>query len=147
MTAQDLPTVGYLDQWFRALLSRVEQAPTPAARAAAPPAEVVLYSVQGLAEVLGCDPGTVRRWLKVGKPSRDDPANPKRNLKLQAFYFNSEARIPWPAVLAYEANHAFDLATLPPPTAAPPRLGTVAPVPARPGRAAGEEPPQLRVAS
>jgi hypothetical protein len=147
MTAQDLPTVGYLDQWFRALLSRVEQAPgAPATRAAAAaPAEVVLYSVQGLAEVLGCDPGTVRRWLKVGKPSRDDPANPKRNLKLQAFYFNSEARIPWPAVLAYEAGQAFDLASLPPPTAAPPKLGTVAPVPQRPGRV-GEE-PHLRVAS
>jgi hypothetical protein len=146
MTANDLPTVGYLDQWFRALLSRVEAPGAPATRAAAAaPAEVVLYSVQGLAEVLGCDPGTVRRWLKVGKPSRDDPANPQRNLKLQAFYFNSEARIPWPAVLAYEAGQAFDLSTLPPPTAAPPKLGTLAPVPARPSRA-GEE-PHLRVAS
>ncbi len=147
MTAQDLPTVGYLDQWFRALLARVEQAPAAVGRAApaAPQPEVVLYSVQGLAEVLGCDPGTVRRWLKVGKPSRDDPANPKRNLKLQAFYFNSEARIPWPALLAYDAGQRFDLATLPAPTAAPPRPGTVAPVPQRPG-AVGEAPP-LRVAS
>jgi hypothetical protein len=72
MTNNDLPTVGYLDQWFRALLSRVER---PGGQAAAP-AEVVLYSVQGLAQVLGCNPGTVRCWLKVGKPSRDDPANP-----------------------------------------------------------------------
>lgn len=146
MTAQDLPTVGYLDQWFRALLARVEQAPgAPATRAAAP-AEVVLYSVQGLAEVLGCDPGTVRRWLKVGKPDPQDPYNQRRNIRLQAFYFNSEARIPWAAALAYEAGQRFDLATLPPPTAAPPKLGTLAPVPARPGRAVGEE-PHLRVAS
>ena len=143
MTAADLPTVGYLDQWFRALLARVE-APAPGARAATP-AEVVLYSVQALSEVLSVDPGTVRRWLKVGKPDPKDPNNAARNIRLQAFYFNSEARIPWPALLAYEAGQRFDLSALPPPTAAPPRPGTVAPVPARPSRE-GEE-PHLRVAS
>jgi len=139
MTAADLPTVGYLDQWFRALLARVEAA-------SAAPAEVVLYSVPALAEVLSVDVGTVRRWLKVGKPDPKDPYNRTRNLRLQAFYFNSEARIPWPALLAYEAGQRFDLATLPAPTAAPPKVGTVAPVPARPGQAVGEE-PHLRVAS
>ncbi|MGI4865423.1 MAG: hypothetical protein ACRYFZ_15985 [Janthinobacterium lividum] len=139
MTAADLPTVGYLDQWFRALLARVEHA----APAHAP--EVVLYSVPALAEVLSVDVGTVRRWLKTGKPDPKDPYNRTRNIRLQAFYFNSEARIPWPALLAYEAGQRFDLATLPPPTAAPPKVGTVAPVPARPGQV-GEE-PRLRVAS
>ena len=139
MTAADLPTVGYLDQWFRALLARVEAA-------SAAPAEVVLYSVPALAEVLSVDVGTVRRWLKVGKPDPKDPYNRTRNIRLQAFYFNSEARIPWPALLAYEAGQRFDLATMPAPTAAPPKVGTVAPVPARPGQAVGEE-PHLRVAS
>lgn len=139
MTAADLPTVGYLDQWFRALLARVEAASTA-------PAEVVLYSVPALADVLSVDVGTVRRWLKVGKPDTKDPYNRTRNLRLQAFYFNSEARIPWPALLAYEAGQRFDLASLPAPTAAPPKVGTVAPVPARPGQAIGEE-PHLRVAS
>jgi hypothetical protein len=139
MTASDLPTVGYLDQWFRALLARVE------APAAARPPEVVLYSVPALAEVLSVDVGTVRRWLKIGKPDPRDPLNKSRNIRLQAFYFNSEARIPWPALLAYDAGQRFDLATLPAPTAAPPKVGTVAPVPAAPGRV-GEE-PRLRVAS
>ncbi|MVN77723.1 hypothetical protein GO988_15425 [Hymenobacter sp. HMF4947] len=143
MTAADLPTVGYLDHWFRALLARVE---APAAAAAAPAAsDVVLYSVQALAEVLSVDPGTVRRWLKVGKPDPHDPQNAAQNIRLQAFYFNSEARIPWAAVVAYERGLRFELATLPPPTAAPPKPGTVAPVPAPP--VANGEPPGLRLAS
>jgi hypothetical protein len=41
MTAADLPTVGFLDQWFRALLARMQTAPS--APMAAP--AVVLYSV------------------------------------------------------------------------------------------------------
>lgn len=41
----------------------------------------------------------------------------------------SEARIPWPALLAYERGAAFDLASVP----APPKPGTVAPVPERSG--------------
>ncbi|MVN77823.1 hypothetical protein GO988_15940 [Hymenobacter sp. HMF4947] len=137
MTAAELPTVGYLDQWFRALLARVEAqqaAATPA------PATVVLYSVGSLAEVLDCDPSTVRRWLREGKQVKDKKGN-DNTIKLQAYYFSSEARIPWPALLAYERGEAFDLASLPAPTAAPPRPGTVAEVPARP------EAPPLRLAS
>lgn len=139
MTAADLATAGFVDERFRYLVALVERL-VPA------PAEVVLYSVPQLAEVLSVDVGTVRRWLKVGKPDPKDPYNRARNIRLQAFYFNSEARIPWPALLAYDAGRRFDLATLPAPTAAPPKVGTVAPVPRRPG-GAGEEGPQLRVAS
>jgi hypothetical protein len=138
MTAADLATAGFVDERFRYLVALVERL-VPA------PAEVVLYSVPQLAEVLSVDVGTVRRWLKVGKPDPKDPYNRERNIRLQAFYFNSEARIPWPALLAYDAGRRFDLATLPAPTAAPPKVGTVAPVPQRPG-GAGEE-PHLRVAS
>ena len=135
MTAADLPTVGFLDQWFRALLARVEAQATPATAAPA----VVLYSVGGLAEVLDCDPSTVRRWLREGKQVPDKKGNPL-TIKLQAYYFSSEARIPWPALLAYERGEAFDLASLPAPTAAPPKPGAVAPVPAYP------ESPPLRLA-
>ncbi|WP_460504326.1 helix-turn-helix domain-containing protein, partial [Hymenobacter agri] len=109
MTANDLPTVGYLDHWFRVLLAHQQAAP------AAAPAQVVLYSIQDLAEHLSVTPNTVRRWLKTGKPSRDPKLahDPDHNVKLQAFYFTSEARIPWPALLAYERGEPFDLATLP----------------------------------
>ena len=122
MTINDLPTVGYLDQWFHVLLA-AQQPSAPA------PAEVVLYSAQKLAAVCDVDPATVRRWLNVGKTGRDG-----QPLKLRAFYFNSEARIPWPALLAYERGEDFDLATLPAPTASAPEV-----VPA--------EAPALRVAS
>jgi hypothetical protein len=136
MTAADLPTVGFLDQWFRALLARVEAASTTPVAAPA----VVLYSVQGLAEVLDCDPSTVRRWLREGKQVPSATGKP-HTVRLQAYYFSSEARIPWPALLAYERGEAFDLASVPAPTAAPPQPGTLAPVPERP------EQPGLRLAS
>ena len=117
MTANDLPTVGYLDKWFRVLLSN-QQAPLAA------PVQVVLYSIQDLAECLNVTHGTVRKWLKTGKPNRDPKLahNPDHNVKLQAFYFTSEARIPWPALLAYERGEPFDLATLPAPVAPPARV-------------------------
>lgn len=63
MTAADLPTVGFLGQWFRAMLARVQASPSAPVAATAG----VLYSVQGLAEVLDCDLSTVRRWLREGK--------------------------------------------------------------------------------
>ncbi|HEX8659199.1 MAG TPA: hypothetical protein VF690_16790 [Hymenobacter sp.] len=123
MNVNDLPTVGYLDQWFRALLAQ-QQAAAPA-----PASHVVLFSTQGLAEHLGVTPQTVRRWLAVGKPSRDPKLahDSAHNIKLQAFYFTSEPRIPWPALLAYERGEPFDLATLPAPTAPPPTAGSVTP--------------------
>ena len=137
MLAGELPTVGYLDQWFRAL--HAEFKATQQATAVAP-AEVVLYSIQGLAEVLACDPSTVRRWLREGKQVKDRRGKP-HTVKLQAYYFMAEARIPWPALLAYERGEAFDLAALPAPTAAPPKPGGAsAPPPAA-------EPPVLRLAS
>ncbi|MGI4870660.1 MAG: hypothetical protein ACRYFX_05710 [Janthinobacterium lividum] len=137
MLAGELPTVGYLDPWFRVLLAEIQ-----AARQAAPaPAEVVLYSVAGLAEVLACDPSTVRRWLREGKPVQQRVGSKLETVtvKLQAYYFSSEARIPWPALQAYERGEDFDLATLPAPTAAPPK-----PLPAPPER---PEVPHLRLAS
>ena len=121
MTAADLLTVGFFDQWARALLARVEALPT--SQTAAPAGEVVLYSIQKLAAVCDVDVATVRRWLKVGK--RGQKGQP---IKLQAFYFTSEARIPWPALLAYERGEPFDLATLPAPVLAPPDIA-VAPAP------------------
>lgn len=139
MTAADLLTVGLADQWFRAILARLEAAPT--AGAAAPAGEVVLYSIAKLAAVCDVDVATVRRWLKVGK--RGKKGQP---IRLQAYYFTSEARIPWPALLAYERGEAFDLATLPAPLLAAPEAVLPA-VPRRPDPIgpAGPE-PQLRVA-
>ena len=69
MTAADLLTVGHADDWFRAILARVEalSAAAPAAGSAA----VVLYSISDLAAVCRVDAGTVRRWLKVGKEDRE----------------------------------------------------------------------------
>lgn len=117
MTAADLPTVGYLDSWFRVLL-QAQQTP------AAAPVQAVLYSIQDLAECLNVTHGTVRKWLKTGKPHRDPRLahDPDHNVKLQAYYFTTEARIPWPALLAYERGEAFDLATLPAPVAPPARV-------------------------
>ena len=145
MTAADLLTVGFFDQWARALLSRVEALPTAAPVA---PAEVVLYSIAKLAAVCDVDVATVRRWLggrdrqghrTGGKDGRDG-----QRIYLQAYYFTSEARIPWPALLAYERGEAFDLATLPAPVLAAPDVV----LPAAPPR---PEPPDdaqaLRLAS
>ncbi|MGI4835078.1 MAG: hypothetical protein ACRYFK_16620 [Janthinobacterium lividum] len=127
MTVNDLPTVGYLDQWFRALHAELK-----ATQQAAPaPAEVVLYSVVGLAQVLSCDPSTVRRWLREGKQVRDAKGRPQ-TVKLQAYYAMAEARIPWPAFLAYERGEAFDLSKLPAPTAAPPKAGAPVALPEEP---------------
>lgn len=123
MTAADLPSVGYLDQWFRAVLARLPDAPS----AAPTPADAVLYSIAKLAEVVDVDVATVRRWLKKGKRGRDG-----KPIILQAYYFTSEARIPWAALLAYERGEAFDLATLPPPAQAPPETIERAAVPDHP---------------
>jgi hypothetical protein len=129
MTANDLLTVGAADAWFRAILSRVDAI---AASVASPAGgDVVLYSVAGLAAVLSVDPLTVRRWLKTGKAGKNG-----QNVKLKAYYFTSEARIPWAALLAYERGEDFDLAKLPAPGAPPPKAS-----------APPEELPAMRVAS
>ena len=137
MTANDLPTAGFIDQYMRAILTRLDQlvpAPKPAQ------AEVVLYSIQKLAAVLEVHPETVRLWLTKGKRGKSGAL-----IKLQAYRFTSEPRIPWPALLAYERGEAFDLSTLPAPVLLPPAELEPAPVPARPGTPAGEG-PHLRVA-
>ena len=121
MTLSDFATAGFIDTWFRALLARLDQ--LVAARTA-PQQEVVLYSVAKLAAVLDVHPETVRAWLSTGKKGKDG-----RPLKLQAYRFTSEARIPWPALLAYERGEAFDLATLPPPLLLPPKELEAAPIP------------------
>ncbi|WP_310391481.1 hypothetical protein [Hymenobacter sp.] len=111
MKAEDLLTVGVADQWFRAILSRVE-ALVPAGAA---PGEVVLYSVAKLAAAVDVDVATVRRWIKSGKTGKTGGV-----VKLQAYYFTCEPRIPWPALLAYERGEPFDLTTLPAPVLAAP---------------------------
>jgi hypothetical protein len=112
MTAADLATAGFIDNWMRAVVARLDQlVPTP------PPAagKVVLYSVHKLAAVVEVHPDTVRAWLKTGKKGKYGQI-----VKLRAFKFTSEVRIPWPALLAYERGEDFDLSTLPAPLLAPP---------------------------
>jgi hypothetical protein len=136
MTAADLATSGFIDDWFRAILSRVEQlvpAPAPAE------AEVVLYSVQKLAAVLDVHADTVRAWLKTGRKGKFG-----RVVKLQAYRFTSEVRIPWPALLAYERGEDFDLASLPAPVLTPPAELLPAPIPKL--TAPPEPPAAMRVA-
>ncbi len=112
MTANELPTAGFIDQYMRAILARLDQL-TPAPKPAE--AEVVLYSIQKLAAVLDVHPETVRLWLTKGKRGKQGTL-----IKLQAYKFTSEPRIPWPALLAYERGEAFDLASLPAPVLTPP---------------------------
>ena len=139
MTANDLATAGFIDAWMRALVARLDQgAPTGAAPAAAQ-AEVVLYSVQKLAQVLDVDPSTVRAWLKKGKRGKAGGV-----VKLQAYQFTSEPRIPWPALLAYHRGEDFDLDALPAPLLLPPAELAPAPLPKLTTPAG---PPHLRVAS
>ena len=111
MTAAELFTVGQADKWFRTILARFDAMAPPMA---APGVEVVLYSVAKLAAVCDVDESTVRRWLKTGKKDRKG-----QRITLQAYYFTSEARIPWQALLAYERSEAFNLASLPAPLLAP----------------------------
>ena len=140
MTANDFATAGFIDTWMRAVVARLDQlTPGGSAGAAAPPAEVVLYSVQKLAQVLDVYPSTVRAWLKKGKRSRAGGV-----VKLKAYQFTSEPRIPWPALLAYERGEDFDLASLPAPLLLPPAELTPAPLPTLTTPPATG--PQLRVA-
>ena len=136
MTANDLLTAGFADDWFRALAARLDQlvpAPAPAA------ADVVLYSYEKLAAVLDVRKETVSAWVNRGKKVNG------RVVKLQVYHFTSEPRVPWPALLAYERGEDFDLATLPAPLLLPPAELRPAPTPTlspSPGEA-----PQMRVAS
>lgn len=137
MQAADLATAGFIDEYFRAVLARIDQLGTPAVAGGS--AEVVLYSIQKLAAVLDVHPDTVRAWLNKGKAGRAG-----KPIKLQAYKFTSEPRIPWPALLAYERGEAFDLATLPAPLLAPPAEVPPAKPPTLPTRPAAT--PHLRVA-
>lgn len=121
MTANDLATAGFIDEHLRHLRALVAQLVPPA-----PPAAqaVVLYSVQKLAQVLEVHPDTVRAWLSKGKKGRLG-----QPIKLQAYRFTSEPRIPWPALLAYERGEDFDLASLPAPLLLPPAELAPAPLP------------------
>lgn len=135
MTLADFATAGFIEKWFRAILARLDQL------VPAPPvgkADVVLYSIPKLAAVLDVHPETVRLWLSTGKKGKDGT-----KLKLQAYRFTSEARIPWPALLAYERGEAFDLSTLPAPLLLPPKELEPAPLPKL---TTPEVPPALRVA-
>jgi hypothetical protein len=135
MTFADFATAGFIEQWFRALLARLDQL-VPAQPAGQ--ADVVLYSVPKLAAVLDVHPETVRLWLSTGKRGKDGT-----KIKLQAYRFTSEARIPWPALLAYERGEAFDLSTLPAPVLLPPKELEPAPLPTP---SSPDKPGALRVA-
>jgi hypothetical protein len=137
MTANDLATAGFIDSWMRALVALLP-AGTPGAAPAAGQAEVVLYSVQKLAQVLDVDPSTVRAWLKKGKRGKSGEV-----VKLRAYQFTSEPRIPWPALLAYHRGEDFDLDSLPAPLLLPPAELEPAPFPKLTTPTA---PPHLRVA-
>jgi hypothetical protein len=66
MTANDLLTAGFADEWLRALLARLDRLVPPAPTAA----NMVLYSVPRLALVLDVHVETVRLWLNKGKRGR-----------------------------------------------------------------------------
>lgn len=124
MTAADLATAGFIDTWMRVVVTRLDQltpAPVPAT------VDVVLYSIQKLAAVIEVHPETVRTMINNGKRGKNG-----QNIKLQAFRFTSEVRIPWPALLAYERGEDFDLSTLPAPLLIPPTELTTATLPTRP---------------
>lgn len=136
MTAADLATAGFIDEWMRVLLAHVQQQQSPPVPA---PAEVVLYSLPKLAAVLDVHPDTVRAWISTGKKGKNG-----QRVKLQVYRFTSEARIAWPALLAYERGEAFDLASLPAPLLTPPAELAPAPIPKL--TTPTEPPAQLRVA-
>lgn len=138
MTANDLATAGFIDSWMRALVALLPAGAPGATAPAAGPADVVLYSVQKLALVLDVDPSTVRAWLKKGKRGKAGEV-----VKLQAYKFTSEPRIPWPALLAYHRGEDFDLDSLPAPLLLPPAELEPAPLPKLTTPAG---PPHLRVA-
>lgn len=135
MTVADFATAGFIDTWMRAIVARLDllvPTPTPAT------ADVVLYSVQKLAAVIEVHPETVRTMINTGKRAKNGQI-----IKLQAFRFTSEVRIPWPALLAYERGEHFDLSTLPAPLLTPPAELAAATIPTRPQ---STTPSQLRIA-
>jgi hypothetical protein len=138
MTANDLATAGFIDERFRYIIALLQQPGAGTASGSAAPGEVVLYSVQKLAAVLDVHPETVRAWVRTGKRGRSG-----QTIKLQAFRFTAEPRIPWPALLAYERGEDFDLSTLPAPTQLPPEAQAPPPKLDTPAAA---EPNALRVA-
>ena len=108
MTRDDLPTVGYLNDCFQAILARLDQAGGGAAAATGAPPR--LLSIDQVAEECGVHRVTVQRWIKQGKPGRHGGT-----VKLQAYYFSTtEPCIPWPALAAFGQGLAFDLTTLDP---------------------------------
>lgn len=135
MTVADFATAGFIDTWMRAIVARLDLlVPTPAPATA----DVVLYSVQKLAAVIEVHPETVRTMINTGKRGKNG-----QTIKLQAFRFTSEVRIPWPALLAYERGEHFDLSTLPAPLLTPPAELAAATIPTRPR---STTPSQLRIA-
>ena len=111
MTAADILTAGYFDEWMRALYARMQQA----ANIEPVKQDNVLYSYKKLAQVLDVTVETVSAWVNKGK--RVDG----RVVKLQVFRFTSEPRVPWLALLAYERGEHFDLSSLPAPLLLPPK--------------------------
>lgn len=119
MTAADLLTAGYFDEWMRVLFARMQQA------AATEPTKQdnVLYSYKKLAQVLDVTVETMSAWVNKGKKVDG------RVVKLQVFRFTSEPRVPWLALLAYHRGEDFDLDSLPAPLLLPPAELQPAPFP------------------
>jgi len=122
MKRDDLPTVGYLNDCFRSILSHIAAIQRPAVVDAAP---TVLLTIEQVMERFQVSRSAVQRWIKIGKKGRG-----KHVIKLGVLTpGEAEPRIPWPALLAFCRGEAFDLATLPapvpasalPPSALPPR--------------------------
>ncbi|MBO2007579.1 hypothetical protein [Hymenobacter negativus] len=129
MKRDDLPTVGYLDDCFRSILSHIEAIQRPAASDAAP--TVLLTIEQVMAHCL-VSRSAVQRWIKNGKKGRG-----KHLIKLGVLTFgDAEPRIPWPALLAFGRGEAYDLTQLAPPLPATGLPGSPGAAPAFPLRLA-----------
>lgn len=109
MTRDDLPTVGYLEDRFRDILSRLTE---PGTALSVVPR---LLSIEDVMAECGVSRPTVSRWMHEGKPGRHGGT-----IRLQYYQFSADKpRIPWPALAAFGQGLPFDLASLDRGVAAP----------------------------
>lgn len=112
MKRDDLPTVGYLDDCFRAVIGHLAALKTTSGVAEVAAAE--LLTIEDVMDRLRVSRSTVQRWVKIGKAIK--VGSKRHQLKLPALWFTpSEPRIPWPALLAFGRGEHYDLGILPAP--------------------------------
>ena len=112
MKRDDLPTVGYLDDCFRAILGHLTALKNDVVKQNDNIAE--LLTIEDVMARLHVSRSTVQRWVKIGKVIK--VGNKRQQLKLPALWFTpSEPRIPWPALLAFGCGEYYDLSKLPAP--------------------------------